>query len=166
MGQDRVPLTVAVGAAIVEGDGHGAAGTQQPQPRVDGRQGGVRLVKTAGSPPGETAQVEHHAVHGAGDGVALHMGVAVQDHPGRKTLLFQQGAALFHRGGLDVEGQYGAFRPRQTAQQGGVPAFAGGGVDAQGAGADRMAEKVMDHGEGVALHGGASLRVEMKTGPP
>ena len=53
VGQDRVPLAVAVGAAVVEGDGHGAAGTQQPQPRVDGRQGGVRLGKDGGITAGE-----------------------------------------------------------------------------------------------------------------
>ena len=84
--QNGVPLPVAVFFAVIEGDGHDSAGLQQTQTCVNGCHGGSCLGKDGRIPAGETAKVEYYAVHSAGGGILLHVGVTVQNDLGGEPL--------------------------------------------------------------------------------
>ena len=101
---------------------------------------------------GQAAEVEHHAVHALCIGVTLHIGVAVQMDLGLQTLLRQQCAGLVDGILLNVKCQNAAALAGQAAQQGGVPAAAGRGINADGTRFYVLPQKFMNKSKCIQLH--------------
>ncbi len=66
---------------------------------------------------GQTAEIEHDAVHGLRFGVVRHVSVAVEVNPGAEVLFRQQLAGLPDGILLHIKGQHTAVFACQTAQQ-------------------------------------------------
>ena len=144
MREDGIPLGIAVFLAVIEGDGHSAAGLQKRQPRVNGGDGAFRHRENMRVPSGEASEIEDDGVHRSFFGVATHVGMAFLKDCGGKALFFKQGLGLFHRLKLDIKGQHLSLRSRKAAQKGSVPALACRCIDAKRPGADSLAQKLMD----------------------
>ena len=152
MGQHGVPLSISVFAAVIEGNGHHAAVFQQPQPRVNGLQGGRGHGENLRVSAGQTAQIKHHTVDTLRLCILLHIGMTVQNHLRVEMFPLQQGTRGVDSLLLDIKGQHLSVLSCQAAEQCRIPSPASGGVDAVRPRFHKPIQEVVNHAQCIKPH--------------